>query len=105
MRRLVVLGLVGTLAFTFVGSPASGAAVATIGGVGGLSLGLDTAARRLFAGGHTLRIIDTTTNATVGAPLPPPSGGAWFGVAVDPSRLRVYLTNADPNAPGLFAYD
>jgi DNA-binding beta-propeller fold protein YncE len=82
-----------------------GAAVATIGGVGGLGLGLDTAARRLFAGGHTLRIIDTTTNATVGTPLPPPSGGAWFGVAVDPSRLRLYLTNADPNAPGLFAYD
>jgi DNA-binding beta-propeller fold protein YncE len=179
MRRLAVLGLVGALAFTFVGSPASRAAmiasnwpvgkapfglafdsttgkvyvansetampdgtgrisvvdpatgsvgsittsltanfvvadasarrlyssIATIGGVGGLGLGLDTAARRLFAGGHTLRIIDTTTNATVGTPLPPPSGGAWFGVAVDPSRLRLYLTNADPNAPGLFAYD
>jgi DNA-binding beta-propeller fold protein YncE len=84
----------------------SGAAVVPpLDGVGGLALALDRAAGLLFAGGHRLTVVDTGTNTAVGTPLPPPSGGAWFGVAVDPSEARLYLTNADPNAPGLYAYD
>jgi DNA-binding beta-propeller fold protein YncE len=83
----------------------TGATIDSIGGVGGLGLALDTAAHLLFAGGHAITVIDTTTNATVGTPLSPPSGGAWFGVALDSSRMRAYFTNADPNAPGIYAYD
>jgi len=83
----------------------NGATVASISGVGGLGLALDAAAHRLFAGGHELSIIDTTTNARVGTPLAVPGGGAWFGVAVDPGLKRLYLTNASQSSPMVFAYD
>jgi len=83
----------------------NGATVASIGGVGGLGLALDAAAGRLFAGGHELNIIDTTTNTRVGTPLAVPGGGAWFGVAVDAGLKRLYLTNASQSSPMVFAYD
>src|SRR5256885_2182549 len=109
MRRLVVLGLVGTLAFTFVGSPASRAAtVASNWPVGKAPFGLasDSSTGKIYVANSETAMLDGTgRTSVVDTALPPPSGGAWLGVAVDPSRLRVYLTNADPNAPGLFAYD
>ena len=54
----------------------NGATVTSIGGVGGLGLALDTAAGRLFAAGHELNMINTTTNTRVGTPLAVPGGGA-----------------------------
>jgi DNA-binding beta-propeller fold protein YncE len=75
----------------------------SIPGVGGLGLALDAAAGRLFAGGHELSIIDTTTNARVGTPLA--AAGAWFGVAVDAGSKRLYLADGNESAPRLFVYD
>lgn len=83
----------------------NGTTVASIPGVGGSGLALDATAGRLFAGGHELNLIDTTTNAPVGTPLAAPSGGAWFGVAVDPGLKRLYLADANASAPKLFVYD
>jgi DNA-binding beta-propeller fold protein YncE len=83
----------------------NGATVASLPGVGGLGLALDAAAHRLFAGGHELNIIDTTTNTHVGTPLAAPAGGGWFGVAVDPGLKRLYLADGSESAPMLFVYD
>ena len=83
----------------------NGATVASIGGVGGLGLALDAAAGRLFAAGHELNMINTTTNTRVGTPLAVPGGGAWFGVAVDAGLKRLYLADANQSAPRVFAYD
>ena len=77
----------------------------SIPGVGGLGLALDPAAGRLFAGGHDLRMIDTTTNTSVGTPLAAPAGGAWFGVAVDAGSNRLYLADGNQSAPRLYVYD
>jgi len=79
----------------------SGARI-TIPGVGGLSLGIDAGAGRLFAGGRVLSVIDTTSHETRRT-LPAPPSSAWFGVAVDPGARRVYLSN--PSSRELFAYD
>jgi hypothetical protein len=70
--------------------------------VGGLSLGLDAGAGRLFAAGHVLTVIDTTSHEAKRT-LPAPPSSAWFGVAVDPGARRVYLSN--PSSRELFAYD
>jgi len=83
----------------------NGATVASIGGVGGLGLALDAAAGRLFAAGHELNMINTTTNTRVGTPLSVPGGGAWFGVAVDAGLKRLYLADASQSSPRVFAYD
>lgn len=72
---------------------------------GGLSLALDSAAGRLFAGGTRLAVIDTSTFTIVGTIEPPTLGGAWFGVAVDPARDRLYLSDGNPTTPRLFAFD
>jgi DNA-binding beta-propeller fold protein YncE len=79
----------------------SGARI-TIPGVGGLSLGIDAGAGRLFAGGRVLSVIDTASHETKRT-LPAPPSSAWFGVAVDPGARRVYLSN--PSSRELFAYD
>jgi DNA-binding beta-propeller fold protein YncE len=72
---------------------------------GGLSLALDSASGRLFAGGTRLAVIDTSTFAVVGTLDPPSLGGAWFGVAVDPARDRLYLTDGNPTTPRLFVFN
>jgi len=71
---------------------------------GGLSLALDGASGRLFAGGTRLAVIDTSTFTVVGTMDPPSPGGAWFGVAVDPTRDRLYLTDSNPTTPRLFVF-
>jgi hypothetical protein len=82
----------------------TGARLSTVSG-GGLSLALDSASQRLFVGGRRLAIIDTSTFTLTGDGIDPPSlGGAWFGVAVDPSRDRLYLTDSDPTTPRLFVF-
>lgn len=81
----------------------SGLRVSSVSG-GGLSLALDTASGRLFAGGTRLAVIDTATFSVVGTMDPPSLGGAWFGVAVDAARDRLYLTDSDPTTPRLFVF-
>jgi hypothetical protein len=76
----------------------------TIPGIGGLSLGLDAGAGRLFAAGGALTVIDTTT-FEIKRTLPPPPFAAWFGVTVDPADRRVYLSNPAPNSQGIYAFD
>jgi hypothetical protein len=76
----------------------------SIANVGGLSLGLDAGAGRLFAGGHVLTVIDTATHE-IKRTLPAPPFAAWFGVAVDPGDRRVYLSNPAPSSQGIFAFD
>jgi len=83
---------------------ATGARVSSVSG-GGLSLALDSGAGRLFAGGTRLAVIDTSTFAVVGTMDPPSLGGAWFGVAVDPARDRLYLTDSNPTTPRLFVFN
>jgi hypothetical protein len=76
----------------------------SIADVGGLSLGLDAGAGRLFAAGHVLTVIDTTTHE-IKRTLPAPPFAAWFGVAVDPGDRRLYLSNPAPSSQGIFAFD
>lgn len=94
----------GTSASVDVFDLDSEATVASLPGVGGLSLALDAAAGRLFAGGRELTMIDTATNTPVGTPLAAPAG-AWFGVAVDAASKRLYLADANEGAPRLYVYD
>jgi DNA-binding beta-propeller fold protein YncE len=72
---------------------------------GGLSLAFDSASGRLFAGGTRLAVIDTSTLTVVSTVEPPSLGGAWFGVAVDPARDRLYLTDSNPTTPRLFVFN
>jgi DNA-binding beta-propeller fold protein YncE len=187
MRRLVVLGLVGVLAFTFVGSPASRAAtvsstwpvghnptgvavdrtdgrvyvanegttmldgsgrvfvvnpasgavtqISTSGAsdlvaldvaarrlyssnanrtvdvidlatqsivatlpVGGLGVAVDETTHRVYVAGATdIALIDGTTNTVVATQFAP-AAQSWFGVALNPARHEVYVTNI--NQPG-----
>ena len=71
---------------------------------GGLSLALDSASGRLFAGGTKLTVIDTSTFTVVATMDPPSLGGAWFGVALDPARDQLYLTDSNPTTPRLFVF-
>jgi DNA-binding beta-propeller fold protein YncE len=71
---------------------------------GGLSLALDGASGRLFAGGTRLTVIDTSAFTVVGTMDPPSLSGAWFGVAVDPARDQLYLTDSNPTTPRLFVF-
>jgi DNA-binding beta-propeller fold protein YncE len=72
---------------------------------GGLSLALDSAAQRLFVCGTRLVVIDTSTFTLTGDSMDPPTvGGAWFGVALDPARDRLYLTDSNPTTPRVFVF-
>jgi DNA-binding beta-propeller fold protein YncE len=82
----------------------TGARLSSVSG-GGLSLALDSASGRLFAGGTRLAVIDTSTFTVVSTMDPPSLSGAWFGVAVDPARDRLYLTDSDPTTPRLFVFN
>ena len=82
----------------------SGARLASVFGVGGLMLALDAPAGRLFVGSNSLAVIDTVTDAVV-ASLPPSASGGWFGVAVDPARHRLYLSDSDTANPRIVVVD
>jgi len=81
----------------------TGAMLASLA-VGGIGLALDSAAGRLYVGGRSLAVVDTST-LTVVATKPGPLNGAWFDVAVDPGRHHLYLTTADETRPVLVVAD
>jgi len=71
--------------------------VATIP-VGGLGVAVDETTHRVYAaGGRDIALIDGTTNTVMATQLAP-SGQSWFGVALNPGRHEVYVTNI--NQPG-----
>lgn len=72
--------------------------------VGGLGLAVDTTRGRAFvAGGRYLAAVDTTTFSIDVRSAPFPE--SWFGVATDPARGRVYVTNIDASHPSLVVLD
>lgn len=72
--------------------------------IGGLGVALDTTRGRAFvAAGRYLASVDTTTFAMNARSAPFPE--SWFGVATDPSRGRVYVTNVDASHPSLVVLD
>jgi DNA-binding beta-propeller fold protein YncE len=73
--------------------------------VGGHGMALDPAAGRLYVcEGTSLRVIDTTTFAVVDI-APAPASAVWFGVAVDPDRHQLYVTNLREASPSFFILD
>ena len=82
----------------------SGATLASIP-VGGFGMALDRAAGRLYVcESGSLRVIDTTTFAVV-ATATAPASTWWFGVAVDPDRHHLYVTNIRETSPTFFILD
>jgi DNA-binding beta-propeller fold protein YncE len=82
----------------------SGAILATVP-VGGLGMALDPVAGRLYVADVTsLKVIDTSTFAVV-ATASAPATAYWFGVAVDPERHQLYVTNIQETSPKLFVLD
>lgn len=86
----------GTSASVDVFDADSGDRLSTLA-AGGLAMALDSGSGRLYVGGLSVSVIDTATDTVVAARRAP-NGGAWFGVAVDPSRHHLYLTRADVNS-------
>ena len=79
----------------------SGARVATVP-VGGLGMALDRGAGRLYVcESGSIKVIDTTTFAVLATATAPVSTW-WFGVAADPDRHRLYVTNIYEASPNLF---
>lgn len=82
----------------------SGARLASVA-AGGLGMALDRAAGRLYVcEAGSLRVIDTTTFAVVASATAPASAG-WFGIAADPDRHHLYVTNINEASPSLFVLD
>lgn len=72
--------------------------------VGGLGVAVDSSRSRVFvAGGQYLASVDTGTYAMNIRSAPFPQ--FWAGVATDPIRGRVYVTNADAAHPSLVVLD
>jgi len=66
--------------------------------VGGLGVAVNLTTHRVYAAGAgDIALIDGTTN-TVVATQPALPGQSWFGVALNPARHEVYVTNI--NQPG-----
>lgn len=66
--------------------------------VGGLGVAINQTTHRVYAAGaRDIAVIDGATN-TVVATQPAPPGQSWFGVALNPARHEVYVTNI--NQPG-----
>jgi DNA-binding beta-propeller fold protein YncE len=79
----------------------SGALITSIP-VGGLGMALDPAAGRLYVcEGTSLRVIDTTSFSVVDTAPAPPSA-VWSGVAADPDRHQLYVTNLREASPSFF---
>ena len=81
------------------------AILGAIPNVGVLGVALDPATHHVFSsslGG--LALVDGAT-ATVLATRSAPSGDAWWAVAHDPLRHRVYVTNLNYNAPSVVVLD
>jgi DNA-binding beta-propeller fold protein YncE len=103
MRRLVVLGLVGALAFTFVGSPASRAAtIATTWSVGHQPTGVvvDPIDGRVYVANEGTTMPDGSGRVFVvdpvsGAVSQIPTSGASGLVALDVAARRLYSSNAN----------
>ncbi len=82
----------------------SGAMFASVP-VGGLGMALDRTAGRLFVcESGSLKVIDTTSFAVVATATAPVSA-SWFGVAADPSRHHLYVTNIREQSPTFFVLD
>jgi DNA-binding beta-propeller fold protein YncE len=82
----------------------SGASIASIP-VGGLGMALDPVAGRLYVcEGSSLRVIDTTSFAVLNT-VPAPTSAVWSGVAADPERHQLYVTNLRETAPSFFLVD
>lgn len=71
--------------------------------VGGLGLALNPTTKRLYAaGGSRVSVLDVTTETLVATLALPKGTNAW-GVAVDPARNRIYVT--DIANPRVLVYD
>jgi DNA-binding beta-propeller fold protein YncE len=82
----------------------SAAMLATIP-VGGLGMGLDRQAGRLYVcESGSVKVIDTTTFAVL-ASATAPASASWFNAAVDPERHHLYLTNIRETSPTFFVLD
>src|SRR2546423_8598849 len=82
----------------------SGAILASVA-VGGLGMALDPAGGRLYvADVRSLKVIHPATFAVV-ATVDAPATASWFGVAVDPDRHQLYVTNITETSPTFFVLD
>ena len=73
--------------------------------VGGLGVAVDETTHRVYvAGGSDLVLIDGATNTVVATQVAP-AGESWFGVALNPARHEVYLTNIGQSAASLVILD